>query len=301
MSRVIALPNVNQGLLDSDEVANNLALRLEEADIQSLLSIDAPFVTNVTDIISRYEQAGVFGLGMEPTTNALRKEILREVQANINNRHLLRRSHLERAVQRQLGLMRLVATWQISTLTGSEALSVLPPLQSVANSGIDIDLELASAYASLTNRVTNLLTSAAVTAVTPAKLRSQLTATLSGTKYGAFKSSMALAGRQSAAVARTVSTEAVYRYNNDSVAGYLWVTARDERVCPICSTLHGIFYPLDGGDAPMERPPAHRMCRCAMVPVLKKELGNVDPEWPEFNDWADAVGLDAEFYNLGVA
>lgn len=50
-----------------------------------------------------------------------------------------------------------------------------------------------------------------------------------------------------------------------------WFTAFDERVCPICGSMHGQEVGLDeqfsiGG------PPAHPRCRCWIVPVVDREL-----------------------------
>ena len=40
-----------------------------------------------------------------------------------------------------------------------------------------------------------------------------------------------------------------------------WVTAADERTCPVCAPLHGQVFPE--GEGPM--PPLHRSCRCQRV------------------------------------
>ncbi|MBE3132841.1 MAG: hypothetical protein IMZ55_05165 [Acidobacteria bacterium] len=48
----------------------------------------------------------------------------------------------------------------------------------------------------------------------------------------------------------------------------VWVTARDEAVCPVCSPLHGVeeaFWPPELGDGP----PAHVNCRCWLDNVPK--------------------------------
>lgn len=49
-----------------------------------------------------------------------------------------------------------------------------------------------------------------------------------------------------------------------------WLTADDERVCPICGPLDGTSVPLDGSyqlntGASVEHPPAHPSCRCTEV------------------------------------
>lgn len=72
------------------------------------------------------------------------------------------------------------------------------------------------------------------------------------------------------------------------VEGKQWLTAADERVDPICAALDGTFIPLrdnffEKGDefaaggakigfiADVQEPPAHPMCRCTLIPVLKGE------------------------------
>lgn len=51
-----------------------------------------------------------------------------------------------------------------------------------------------------------------------------------------------------------------------------WMTARDERVCPICAPLNGriadIDKPFDGPVGPVKNPPGHPKCRCLVGPVI---------------------------------
>lgn len=47
-----------------------------------------------------------------------------------------------------------------------------------------------------------------------------------------------------------------------AVAGMVWQTAADERVCPICGPLQGTDLALDSDDIP----PAHPRCRCWVQP-----------------------------------
>ena len=44
-----------------------------------------------------------------------------------------------------------------------------------------------------------------------------------------------------------------------------WMTAADERVCPICGVLDGTTYDIE---APERMPPAHPSCRCWLAPVV---------------------------------
>ena len=78
------------------------------------------------------------------------------------------------------------------------------------------------------------------------------------------------------AIARTETTRA---YSLGSLAAFEvsgqvdrveWITAQDEKTCPICEPLDGrvvaMGNPFDGG---VYFPPAHPNCRCALLPVLK--------------------------------
>lgn len=82
------------------------------------------------------------------------------------------------------------------------------------------------------------------------------------------------------------------RQNGGVVEAYEWLTARDERVCPICAPRDGKRYTLDT----WERPPIHPQCRCSLVPVLKDGAG-VDPTEPmrqAFPQWLLTIGIQRE-------
>lgn len=73
---------------------------------------------------------------------------------------------------------------------------------------------------------------------------------------------------------RIARTETISASNFGAVEGYRetgivhkteWYTAIDERVCPLCETLHG--HVSDIGDG--EIPPAHPACRCVILPVIE--------------------------------
>lgn len=56
------------------------------------------------------------------------------------------------------------------------------------------------------------------------------------------------------------------------VDGKQWLTAIDERVCPICEPMDGVIIPLDDNfktiEGGFDRPPAHVNCRCTMTPIF---------------------------------
>lgn len=60
----------------------------------------------------------------------------------------------------------------------------------------------------------------------------------------------------------------------------IWLTAKDERVCPVCGPMHrvavGLWEPWDTGKGQVQTPPeSHPMCRCTMglqFPDIEKSL-----------------------------
>ncbi len=48
----------------------------------------------------------------------------------------------------------------------------------------------------------------------------------------------------------------------------IWVTAEDERVCPICRPLHETIISLETAIYGYQRPPAHPRCRCWLEAIL---------------------------------
>lgn len=53
-------------------------------------------------------------------------------------------------------------------------------------------------------------------------------------------------------------------YQTAGITTFEWRTTFDQRVCPICSSKNGEWYPIGGS----ERPPAHISCRCWIAPVV---------------------------------
>lgn len=71
-------------------------------------------------------------------------------------------------------------------------------------------------------------------------------------------------------IARTESTRvanlgALENYTDRGVMQVRWVAAMTERTCPVCIDLNGKIF--DATDA--ELPPAHALCRCTIIPVVK--------------------------------
>ena len=87
---------------------------------------------------------------------------------------------------------------------------------------------------------------------------------------------------------RIATTEVTRAYAEGNVkawraTGYIgmkrWMTAVDERVCPICAPLHGMAVGLDENGFTTESfgmglyaPPAHPGCRCWLQPVVSEEM-----------------------------
>lgn len=65
-----------------------------------------------------------------------------------------------------------------------------------------------------------------------------------------------------------------------------WVTARDERVCPICGPLHGEKVALRGnftsGNSIALHPPIHPRCRCSLVLHFPRSVAAPRPVGPQY-------------------
>jgi SPP1 gp7 family putative phage head morphogenesis protein len=73
-------------------------------------------------------------------------------------------------------------------------------------------------------------------------------------------------------IARTETTRAsnegaVARYKEAGITEIGWVASMSDRTCPICENLNGQIFPIDSPT----KPPAHNMCRCTTVPIVKLE------------------------------
>lgn len=58
---------------------------------------------------------------------------------------------------------------------------------------------------------------------------------------------------------------AIQNYKQGGVEKVRWVATNDERLCPICTELHGQVMNIENST----NPPAHVMCRCTVVPVIE--------------------------------
>lgn len=96
----------------------------------------------------------------------------------------------------------------------------------------------------------------------------------------AFDLGVAVTEREAVTLARTYTQtanvgamESVYEANRKIIPEIMWVTALDNRVCPLCATLDGHKWKTDD----MRRPPMprHPRCRCVWrpVPVSFRSLG----------------------------
>lgn len=95
--------------------------------------------------------------------------------------------------------------------------------------------------------------------------------------------------------ASNLGAQAVYEANQDVLKGWEWLTAKDDRVCPICAPLDGQQWAFGSKQLP---PPAHVMCRCTTVPVLiNQELERaIVGERVTFTAWAQSRGLEKNIY-----
>ena len=67
-------------------------------------------------------------------------------------------------------------------------------------------------------------------------------------------------------ILRASNQGAKYIYETHGVKRVIWLTADDERVCPICGPLHKRMFPID--QIPFGAPPAHPQCRCFIAPDI---------------------------------
>ncbi|KCZ71606.1 phage putative head morphogenesis protein, SPP1 gp7 family [Candidatus Methanoperedens nitroreducens] len=60
----------------------------------------------------------------------------------------------------------------------------------------------------------------------------------------------------------------IIRYQQHDIEETEFITAQDERVCPVCGPLDGKVFRLDSDHVV---PPVHPQCRCVLLPIISKE------------------------------
>lgn len=76
-------------------------------------------------------------------------------------------------------------------------------------------------------------------------------------------------GREEMALAYTTSAQVAWQPFRPMMAGEVWITMRDERVCSICGPLHMKITDL----SPIRD--SHPLCRCAKIPILQDYEGRI--------------------------
>lgn len=86
--------------------------------------------------------------------------------------------------------------------------------------------------------------------------------------------------------AQVGAQQAVYRANPRIVKSLKWVTAMDNKVCPLCALLDGRQWDLDEQMPPI---PRHENCRCVTIPVVRRDkLGASNAELaPVVRTWVE--------------
>lgn len=75
--------------------------------------------------------------------------------------------------------------------------------------------------------------------------------------------SIALARSETTRLAAIGATD---NYQQSGIQEYSWVASIGQRTCPTCENLNGQIFEIGKG----EMPPAHGMCRCTIIPVVKE-------------------------------
>lgn len=90
------------------------------------------------------------------------------------------------------------------------------------------------------------------------------------------------------------ATRRNYQANDDIIAGWRWLAAKQARTCAMCLAMDGTFHTLD------EHLNDHPNGRCAYIPVLKGEE-NKAPQWKTGADWFEQQDADVQRRVLGDA
>lgn len=90
------------------------------------------------------------------------------------------------------------------------------------------------------------------------------------------------------------ATRRNYQANDDIIAGWRWLAAKQARTCVMCLAMDGTFHTLD------EHLDDHPNGRCAYVPVLRGEEGD-GPQWETGAEWLEKSNEDIQRQVLGDA
>lgn len=84
---------------------------------------------------------------------------------------------------------------------------------------------------------------------------------------------------------------ATYEANQDILQGVEFISAKDERTCPVCGGLDGRIFKF--GSTTGYAPPVHPGCRCSLLPVLQDEalMRAVAGKRVTYQEWANARGV----------
>lgn len=87
---------------------------------------------------------------------------------------------------------------------------------------------------------------------------------------------------------------ATYEANQDILRGVEFVSAKDERTCPVCGGLDGQVFKF--GSTTGQLPPIHPGCRCSVLPVLIDEeiMNRVAGKRQLYRDWAAERGISIQ-------
>jgi SPP1 gp7 family putative phage head morphogenesis protein len=277
---------INQEYLESEEYAQDILLDIENTGIASLLAIDTRIKDILINNINNFELGGMYGLGISAATNMLKRELMAAARSALYTGHPLRVKALQDLIKEQQETTRLLMSWQfvmLGVMQGYEAMG----LATEDISWFDVELELASAYNQLLNRLGAVVTAGAITGITIGELKRNVAGIFDSREKSTMLITFAVAGRQAAAIARRVSFSKMFFQHQDSFSGYMWLTMQDERVCNVCRPLHGKVFRLGEG----EMPPAHMNCRCTTIAMPLPGVIPHSSPWESFPDWLGQMGL----------